>query len=129
MRPDGQTSSAAQPAAECEPHQHSAAPRPPALDPAQLGAAARIFRAAGDPARLRILAELRAGERCVSEIAATSAEELSTVSQRLKILHSEGLIQRRRDGKHILYRLSDEHVHALIDTALAHAEEHLAARR
>lgn len=117
------------PDAECEPHQHPASPRGPVLDPAQLEAAARFFRAAGDAARLRILAELRAGERCVSEIAAASSDELSTVSQRLKVLHGEGLIRRRRDGKHILYRLSDAHVHALIDTALAHAEEHIAVRR
>lgn len=126
MRLDGPSHPARDSAAECE---HAASPRPAALDPAQLEAAARFFRAAGDAARLRILAELRAGERCVSEIAASSSDELSTVSQRLKVLHGEGLIRRRREGKHILYSLSDQHVHALIDTALAHAEEHIVARR
>lgn len=106
----------------CEPHSH-AHPAPEAPDPAVLEAAARFFRAAGDPARLRILMELRAGELCVSELAAQSANELSTVSQRLRVLHAEGLLRKRRDGKHILYRLADEHVQALIESAVSHAEE------
>jgi ArsR family transcriptional regulator len=127
MLPAGQSRPVRVTDAECEPHPHPASQRSPALDPAQLEAAARFFRAAGDAARLRILAELRAGERCVSEIAASSSDELSTVSQRLKVLHGEGLIRRRRDGKHVLYSLSDEHVHALVEVALAHAE-HLARR-
>jgi ArsR family transcriptional regulator len=125
MLPAGQPRSVRVELVECEPH--PASQRAPALDPAQLEAAARFFRAAGDAARLRILAELRAGERCVSEIAASSRDELSTVSQRLKVLHGEGLIRRRRAGKHILYSLSDEHVHALVEMALAHAE-HLTRR-
>ena len=114
---------------QCEPHAHP--PQRPAqpVEPAVLEAAARFFRAAGDAARLRILAELRAGERCVSEIASVSSDELSTVSQRLRVLHSEGLLKRRRDGKHILYALADEHVQGLVDTALAHAEEHAIKRR
>ena len=114
--------------ASCEPHSH-AHPAAPAPDPAVLDAAARFFRAAGDPARLRILLELRAGELCVSELAAQSADELSTVSQRLRVLHVEGLLSKRRDGKHILYRLADEHVQALVESALSHAEELARDRR
>jgi DNA-binding transcriptional ArsR family regulator len=119
--------------ASCEPHSHEhvhavGAPAG-ALDPSVLEAAARFFRAAGDPARLRILVELRAGERCVSEIAAQSSDELSTVSQRLRVLHGEGLLRKRREGKHILYRLADEHVQALIESACSHAEELARDRR
>ena len=88
-----------------------------------LEAASRFFRAAGEPARLSLLVRLRAGERCVSELAAVCDAELSTVSQRLRLLHSEGLVRKRRDGKHVLYRLADQHVRALIDSALGHAEE------
>jgi ArsR family transcriptional regulator len=117
--------------ASCDPHSHlhvpAAGARP--LDPAVLEAAAGFFRAAGDPARLRILVELRAGERCVTEIAAQSADEMSTVSQRLRVLHGEGLLRKRRDGKHILYRLADEHVLALVESACSHAEELARDRR
>ena len=112
----------------CEPHSHAPAGAR-ALDPDVLEAAARFFRAAGDPARLRILMELRAGELCVSELAAQSADELSTVSQRLRVLHVEGLLRKRREGKHILYRLADDHVQALVESAFSHAEELAQGRR
>lgn len=95
----------------------------PPVDEAALEAAARIFRAMGDPQRLRTLAMLSQGEACVSEIAAATSEELSTISQRLRVLRSENLLTRRRQGKHILYSLADQHVSGLIFNALAHSTE------
>jgi DNA-binding transcriptional ArsR family regulator len=132
MGPDSEEARDAE--ASCEPHSHAhdlpiARARARTLDPEVLDAAARFFRAAGDPARLRILLELRAGELCVSELAAQSADELSTVSQRLRVLHVEGLLRKRRDGKHILYRLADGHVQALVESAVSHAEELARDRR
>ena len=35
---------------------------------------------------------------------------MPTISQRLKVLHQEELIGRRREGKHIYYFLNDDHV-------------------
>ena len=66
---------------------------------------------------------LSQGEACVSEIAAATNEELSTISQRLRILRSENLLTRRRQGKHILYSLADQHVAGLVFNALAHSTE------
>ncbi|MCX6614436.1 MAG: metalloregulator ArsR/SmtB family transcription factor [Acidobacteria bacterium] len=95
----------------------------PPVDEASIEAAARIFRAMGDPSRLRTLAMLSHGEACVSEIAAATREELSTISQRLRVLRSENLLVRRRQGKHILYSLADQHVAGLVFNALAHSTE------
>lgn len=100
----------------------------PPVDEASLDIAARIFRAMGDPARLRTLAMLAQGEACVSEIAAATSEELSTISQRLRVLRAENLLARRRQGKHILYSLADQHVAGLIFNALAHSTESLPAK-
>lgn len=83
--------------------------------------AAAIFRAAGDPGRLRILHCLLCGEHCVSDLAAESDEGLSTISQRLKVLRAERLVTRRRHGKHIYYGLADDHVAELVRSALDHA--------
>lgn len=83
--------------------------------------AARIFRALGDPSRLRLLTILSEGEACVSELA--NEDQLSTVSQRLRTLRSENLVSRKRNGKHIIYSLADEHVVSMIQNALAHAGE------
>lgn len=92
-----------------------------ALPPHVLERAAAIFRAAGDPGRLRILHCLLCGEHCVSDLAEESGDGLSTVSQRLKILRAERLVSRRRDGKHIYYGLADDHVAELVRSALDHA--------
>jgi ArsR family transcriptional regulator, lead/cadmium/zinc/bismuth-responsive transcriptional repressor len=85
--------------------------------------AAGMLRAAGDPARLRLLGLLTGGELCVSEIAEVTHESMPTVSQRLKVLRQEGLVSSRREGKHIMYALADQHVIDLIFAVLAHAEE------
>jgi ArsR family transcriptional regulator, lead/cadmium/zinc/bismuth-responsive transcriptional repressor len=85
--------------------------------------AAGIFHAAGDEHRLRLLALLAAGEWCVTDLAEVVGAGMSTVSQRLRVLRSEGLVVGRREGKHVFYSLADEHVAELIANALAHAEE------
>jgi len=63
-------------------------------------------------------------EWCVSELAASSGTKLSTLSQQLRLLYAERIVQRRRDGKHIYYRLADDHVRELVSAALDHASEH-----
>jgi DNA-binding transcriptional ArsR family regulator len=77
----------------------------------------------GDGPRLHILELLKQGELCVTAIVAAVNDKFSTVSQRLRILRSEGLIVRRREGTHVFYRLADRHVVDLIRNALAHADE------
>src|ERR1700676_154686 len=73
--------------------------------------------------RLRIGALLKKGELCVTEIVAAANEKFSTVSQRLRILRTEGMVVRRRQGNHLIYALADRHVADLIKNALAHALE------
>jgi hypothetical protein len=77
----------------------------------------------GDAPRLRLLVLLEHGERCVTEIVTAVHEKFSTVSQRLRLLRTEGLVTRRREGTHLYYALADRHVADLINNALAHAEE------
>ncbi|MGZ3420521.1 MAG: ArsR/SmtB family transcription factor [Polyangiales bacterium] len=107
---------------EAADHVHPPKASPPIEDSA-LAAAAGFFRAAGDVERLRLLAHLRSGEWCVGELASALEEGMSTISQRLKLLRGEGLVRRRREGKHVYYALADDHVGALLGAALAHAAE------
>jgi ArsR family transcriptional regulator len=93
------------------------------IPPASLYRAAQLFRAMGDARRLRILEMLKKGEMCVTEIVAAANEKFSTISQRLRILRTEGLVARRRRGNHLIYALADRHVADLIQNALAHAHE------
>lgn len=104
------------------PHDHHGSPALPAISPTQLEKTADLLRAAGEPSRLRLLALLSDGERCVSELVG-EGESLSAVSQRLRVLRGAHLVSRRRDGKHVYYSLVDDHVLELIRSALQHAEE------
>ncbi|MDJ0939032.1 MAG: metalloregulator ArsR/SmtB family transcription factor [Woeseiaceae bacterium] len=81
-----------------------------------------MLRAGGDPARLRILELLLSGERQVSEIAELTDAEMSTTSQRLRILLGEDLLKRRREGRDMFYRLADCHVETLVRNVLDHAD-------
>jgi DNA-binding transcriptional ArsR family regulator len=108
----------------CTVDEHSFEPvRRPLVDDAALEKASRLFRAIGEPSRLRLLSRLAQGEICVTELAASEGESLSTISQRLRVLRSENIIVRKRRGKHINYLLADQHVMDLVFNALAHATE------
>jgi len=100
-------------------------PRPPVPLPSrtQIEAAAEIFRALGDPERLRLLLRLAEIEACVSELAEDEGEKITTVSARLKTLSVARLVRRRREAKHVFYALADEHVLPLIRNAIDHAAE------
>jgi ArsR family transcriptional regulator len=71
-----------------------------------LGDVERVFRALGDATRLRILALLVGGEICVCEIHDALRLPQPTVSRHLAYLRREGLVETRRDGLWIHYRLA-----------------------
>ena len=114
---------APEPHADCRPEDHSTEGVRKPISPASLDRASRLFRAMGDLSRLRILELLQAGELCVTEIVGSLVEKFPTVSARLRLLKTEGLIVRRRDGNHIYYALADRHVVDLIHNAVEHANE------
>ncbi|MEY6431852.1 metalloregulator ArsR/SmtB family transcription factor [Thioalkalicoccus limnaeus] len=85
-----------------------------------------IARALGSAPRLELLDFLAQGERSVEELAAASGLSLANTSKHLQHLKASGLVQARRAGKHIHYRLGDEQVvdavAALRRLAAAHLE-------
>jgi DNA-binding transcriptional ArsR family regulator len=113
---------ATEPGPGCAPGEHPARAHTPLPDRA-FDLAVRLFKALGDEQRLRTLELLSRGEACVSEIAASFDEPLSTVSHRMKLLETAGLVARRRDGRHVHYSLADEHVVHMVRDALAHVME------
>ena len=72
------------------------------------GAAERA-RALSDPTRLMLAAALReGGELCVCDLAWISGRAQNLVSHHLRLLRSHGLVTSRRDGKLVMYSLTDE---------------------
>ncbi|MEL6906363.1 MAG: metalloregulator ArsR/SmtB family transcription factor [Planctomycetota bacterium] len=106
----------------CSPEEHAPRRLGPRPDRAFTGAV-QLFKALADEQRLRTLELLSRGEACGSEIAATFDEPLSTVSHRMKLLETAGLVTRRREGRHVYFGLADDHVVHLVEDALDHALE------
>ena len=105
----------------CEGHEHTGIPTQ--VNSQACERAAGIFRALGDPQRLRMLILLEASERCVSEICDLLGEPMPAISQRLRLLKSERIVRSRREGKHVFYALADEHISRLVTNGVMHAME------
>lgn len=91
--------------------------------PEQVLRVADLFRALGDPTRLRIVEALARHELCVCDLAMIVGASQSTVSHSLRALRQMRLVRYRRDGKIAYYALDDDHIEPLMRLALEHAKE------
>src|SRR5712691_6601043 len=85
---------------------------------------ARYFRVFGDPTRVRIVEALLDGERTVSELVALTGAPQSRVSNHLACLKWCRVAEADRQGREVVYRVTDRRVRALLDAAAAIAAEH-----
>lgn len=83
----------------------------PVIDPELLrGAAAQavgVLKLLANEDRLLLLCQLSQGERCVSELEDELSIRQPTLSQQLGVLRNEGVVDTRRQGKNIYYRVAD----------------------
>jgi ArsR family transcriptional regulator len=78
----------------------------------------RVFRALGDETRVRLVALLSHGELCVCHLEKGLALPQPTISRQLAVLRAAGVVDSRRDGTWMYYRLAvqpDAEVQAVID--------------
>ena len=75
----------------------------------------QIFKVLTHPVRLAILDILRDGEHCVCHMEAYLGLRQAYISQQLSVLREAGLIQDRREGWNIFYRVADERIYVLLD--------------
>jgi ArsR family transcriptional regulator len=78
---------------------------------------AKLFKALTHPVRLAILEILRDGEECVCHMEALLGFRQAYISQQLSVLREAGLVEVRRDGWNIFYRVIEPRVFAVIDAA------------
>ncbi|WP_191487945.1 ArsR/SmtB family transcription factor [Pseudomonas sp. FEN] len=83
---------------------------------ANADAAGQLLKALANPDRLLLLCQLSQAERNVSDLEAFLGIQQPTLSQQLAVLRREGLVQTRRDGKQIYYRISSPAALAVINT-------------
>lgn len=78
---------------------------------------AQMFKSLGHPIRIRILELLVDGERTVGDLQTELAIDSSGTSQHLNALRQQGMIESRRAGTKVYYRISDHRVTQLLAIA------------
>ncbi|MGH7539472.1 MAG: ArsR/SmtB family transcription factor [Gemmatimonadota bacterium] len=84
--------------------------------------AVEALKALAEQKRLRILATLSAGERCACELTGCCESSQPLLSFHLRTLREAGLVESRRDGRWIHYRVDREALRTLADALVAIAD-------
>jgi len=72
-----------------------------------------ILKALADETRLNIVEYLLEGEKCVCEIVPHTKRAFSTVSLQLNKLETLGVLESRRQGRWVFYRIKDRRIHSI----------------
>lgn len=75
---------------------------------------AEVLKAVAHPVRLRIVAYLEQGERCVGDIVASLGAKAPITSQQLNMMKDKGVLACRRDGAKVYYRVANPNVIKLL---------------
>ena len=75
-----------------------------------------VFKALGDPTRLKILELVKNEEKCICDIIPKTGKSQPNVSQHIKVLRIAGLINERKDGTRILIDSSHKQIYDIINT-------------
>jgi ArsR family transcriptional regulator len=86
---------------------------------------AEFFKALAHPARIKILELLRSGEMSVNELQTHLEIEPSTVSQQLAVLRSRNIVEARKVGTSVYYRVRDPQIFELLEVARRIFNTHL----
>ena len=81
---------------------------------------ADLFKTFSDTTRIKILYALMADGLCVADIAEKIGATQSAVSHQLRILKQARLVKFQRDGRNIVYSLSDDHVFTMLAQGMSH---------
>ncbi len=94
----------------------------PFLDEHTAAHVAELFRAFSDTSRVRILFALTTQEINVNALATMVGISESAISHHLRSLRQMRLVEARRDGKEVYYRIEDEHIIALFGQGVSHVQ-------
>ena len=81
---------------------------------------ADLFKVFGDTTRIKILYALMEQDLCVADLAEIIGASQSAVSHQLCTLKQARLVKFQRDGKNVIYSLSDDHVYTVLAQGMTH---------
>lgn len=84
---------------------------------------ADLFKMFGDTTRIKILYALMVEDHCVADLAEAIGATQSAVSHQLRTLKQSRLVRAKRDGKNVIYSLSDDHVATILAQGMNHVCE------
>jgi DNA-binding transcriptional ArsR family regulator len=94
-----------------------------------LGRIAERLKAMADPMRLQILHVLQGGERCVNDILGQVGGSQANVSKHLSVLRQAGLVECRREGVNVYYRIGDPTVFSICESVCNSLERQVNAEK
>lgn len=80
------------------------------------------FAVLSDPTRIQLLNLLYDGEKTVTQLIDASGFRQAKVSKHLQVLHKSGFIDRRKEGLHVFYRITNDDVFLLCDIMCKHVQ-------
>jgi DNA-binding transcriptional ArsR family regulator len=86
---------------------------------------AAFFKALGHPVRLIILEQIRTSEKSVQELQTVLDLDQSSVSQQLAVLRNKNIVDSRKEGTTVYYRVPDPMIFQLLDVAREIFNNHL----
>ncbi len=98
------------------------------LPPVALELVAARFKMLAEPMRLRLLNELRGGERTVTQLVEATGAGQANVSKHLGLLADAGMVSRRKEGLTVNYFIADESLFELCDLVCGRLLKELAAK-
>jgi DNA-binding transcriptional ArsR family regulator len=85
------------------------------IEPELIPLVAERFKALADPGRLALLAVLQQGEKSVGELVEATGRTQPNVSQHLASLTHAGVVEARREGNKVFYRIADPTILRICD--------------
>ena len=90
---------------------------------------ASFLKVLADPTRLRLLHALQGGERCVGDLLAELPCTQANVSKHLAVLRTAGIVECRRQGTQVYYRIADPAVFSICGVVCGAMQRSLDERR
>ncbi|MBD2861714.1 MULTISPECIES: ArsR/SmtB family transcription factor [Paenibacillus] len=81
---------------------------------------ADLFKALGDPTRVKLIYALMQRELCVHDLSSVLDMGQSAVSHQLRYLRNMRIVKRRKAGKTVYYSLDDAHIEQIFEQTLHH---------
>jgi DNA-binding transcriptional ArsR family regulator len=83
---------------------------------------AELFKALGDPTRVKLIGALLHEELCVHDLSMLLDMGQSAISHQLRYLRNMRMVKRRKSGKTVFYSLDDSHIEQIFTQTLQHLE-------